>query len=209
MIEKGIVFRGEIDKFKLNGIDTKQSQSFDIPFTKTLFVEPGTKIPIDLLPAAWNFLDRWDIAVPLWRYGQTAADIGTDKDKRATQAVVRDLRVLLHSYELLFVRNNDTCKAFMEQWAQECQNGDDKRLAFLRALYIVKPRCCVLPTSWLAEVKNRETKYANRYPMPKSPNAGKPLVAVEVQPGRYVKCHKGDEEKVLAQFANMQRGRVR
>ena len=196
----GIVFRGEVNKFKLKSIKTVQSNSFDVPFDKTLFVD-GVKIPVDLLPAGWHFLNKWDIAVPLWRYGTIAADIGSDKDKRATQAVVRDLRVLLHSYELLFVRKNDTGEQFMTQWAQEIENGDDKRLAFLRALYIVKPRCCVLPTSWLAEIKERNSKYSHRFPPARSPNSGKPLVAVEVQPGRFVKCHAGDEEKVLAQFA--------
>lgn len=203
----GIVFRGEVNKFKLKNIKAIQSNSFDIPFDKTLFVD-GVKIPVDLLAAGWHFLNRWDIAVPLWKYGTTAADIGTKEDQRVTRAVVRDLRVLLHSYELLFVRKSDTGEQFMIQWEQEIKNGDDKRLAFLRALYIVKPRCCVLPTSWLAEIKERNSKYSHRFPPARSPNSAKPMVTVELSPGRFVKCHAGDEEKVLAQFA-AQGGRVR
>jgi len=36
----------------------------------------------------------------------------------------------------------------------------------------------------------------------------KPLVRVEIAPGRFVKCHAGDEEKVKEHFASLQqRGR--
>jgi hypothetical protein len=196
----GIVFRGEIQKFKLGKLKSTRSDSFEIPFDKTLFVEPDTRIPVDLLPAAWHFLERWDMAVPLWRYGKTAADVGTVEEREQTQAVIRDLRVLLHSYELLFVRKNEAGQAFMRLWEQECQNGGDKRLAFLRALYQVKPKLCVLPTSWLAEVQQRSAEFARRFPPARPIKTGKPLVTVELEPGRLVKCHAGDEEKVLAQF---------
>ena len=71
-----------------------------LAFDKTLFVD-GVGVPWDLLPAAWHFLERWDAAVPL-HYGENACDVGTPGERKRTQAVVRDLRVLLYAHELLF-----------------------------------------------------------------------------------------------------------
>lgn len=203
----GIVFRGKIEKFKLGKIKCVQSDDFTIPFDKTLFVD-NVRVPIDLLPAAWHFLDRWDMAVPLWRYGKTANDIGTTEERKVTQEIIRDLRVLLHSHELLFIRRNDIGLLFMHTWERECKRGVDKRLAFLRALYIVKPRVCVLPTSWLAEVQRRDAKDIKTMrgvtvitrQQSKHPKA---LVTVDLGNGRLVKCHQGDEEKVKAHFERM------
>lgn len=176
-----------------------------LPYGKTLFVAPGTTVPWDLLPAAWHFLERWDCAVPLWRYGVVAADVGTKAERKRTQAVVRDLRVLLHSVELLFVRDNEHGRALVEACREEMADSQESRLAFLRALYRVKPRCCVLPRSWLAEVDARSKQDA-RARLGQPPRRTGPLVAVEVSPGRWVKCHQGDEEAVLAQF-EQRRGR--
>src|SRR4030067_65535 len=124
-----------------------------LPFDKTLITSPGIRVPWDLLPVAWGLLDHWDAAVPLWRYDITAEGLGTTNERQATQAIIRDLRVLLHSYELLFVRCNEAGRALVETWVQEYAEGGEKRLALLRALYIVKPRACVLPTSWLANIR--------------------------------------------------------
>jgi hypothetical protein len=169
-----------------------------LAYDKTLFVAPGTRVPWDLLPAAWHFLERWDAAVPLWRYGVNAADVGSKEERARTAAVIRDLRVLLHSVELLFVRDNEDGRALMAAYWTERQNGTDNRLSFLRALYQVKPRLCVLPLSWLADIAHEaaSSKAVSR----RKPQIPVPLVRVEITPGRYVNCRQGDEEKVLAQF---------
>jgi hypothetical protein len=172
-----------------------------LAYEKTLFVAPGTRVPWDLLPAGWHFLERWDAAVPLWRYGVTAKDVGTKEERARTKAVVRDLRVLVHSVELLFVRANDDGRALVDAYRAECNGGGDPRLAFLRAFYQVKPRLCVLPTSWLADV-DQQSKQAGRL-VPKSTKG--PLVSVEVAPGRFVKCHPGEEDQVLRRFQAMGR----
>jgi predicted flap endonuclease-1-like 5' DNA nuclease len=167
-----------------------------LPFEKTLLVEPGTAVPWDLLPAAWHFLDRWDAAVPLWRYGVLAADVGTKAERQATEKVVGDLRVLLHAVELLFVRRNEMGQALLAAWDKEMWS-DDKRLAFLRAVCQVKPRLCVLPRSWLAELRPglERTGWTRR----RSAN-GQPLTTAEIAPGRLVKCHLGDEAAIKKQF---------
>lgn len=184
-----------------------------LPFDKTLITTPGTRVPFDLLPAAWGFLERWDAAVPLWRYDVTAATAGTAAERERTAAVIRDLRVLLHAVELLFVRRNEAGEALVGAWLESLgEAGEaDRQLAFLRAVYRVKPRLCVLPVSWLVE--SRQSRRAGTTPVHTgaAPGKGKgrPLVQVELSPGRFVKVHKGDEERARAQFERQRKGRNR
>jgi hypothetical protein len=189
---------------KASGLAVKTGRALDTPFEKTLIVQAGARVPWDLLPAAWAFLDRWDAAVPLWRYNVLAGDVGTDADRQATAAVVRDLRVPLHAVELLFVRASEAGCALVETWQDELAAGGDKRLAFLRSLYQVKPRLCVLPTTWLVDVREQERAATHRGQT--APPARR-LVTVELEPGRMVKCYAGDEERVREQFRRQQRGR--
>jgi len=208
-MKNGLLIIGKQDKAaeggaRRGGLGIEYGQAPALPFDKTLIVQSGTRVPWGLVPAAWHFLERWDAAVPLWRYGQTAADVGTPAERKQTAAVVRDLRVLLHSVELLFVRDNDDGRALVECYRRELVDSSEPRLAFLRALYQVKPRLCVLPTSWLAEVDQRSKQDA-RARVFGPPRTSGPLVSVEVAPGRYVKCAAGDEEKVVAQFAQRRR----
>lgn len=178
------------------GVSLSETIPETLPYASTLLVEAGTRVPWDLLPAAWQFLTRWDAAIPLWRYGTTAAEIGSPAERAATAAVVRDLRVLLHGVELLFARQQGAGGQLVARWRQEMDDYDDRRLAFLRAVYQIKPRLCVLPASWLARSTPRSP--ASR-PARRRHSTG-PLVMVELEPGRFVKCHAGDEARVRAQF---------
>lgn len=208
---KGIVLRGMDElitgRARQAGLSVVVSPTFELPFEKTLFVYPGTRVPWDLLPAAWHFLERWDAAVPLWRYGALAQDAGRPPERHATQAIVRDLRVMLHATQLLFVRRNEAGTALVAAWAEELARFEaaDDQLAFLRAMYRVKPRLCVLPVSWLAEVRQASEQALRR--RARSLNSGKPLVQVELEPGRTVKVHAGDEERALEHFARMKAAR--
>lgn len=189
------------------GIEVVIGDRPELLWERTLIAAPGTRIPFDLLPAAWGFLEKWDAAVPLGN--KLAADVGSEADRRATRAVIHDLRVPLHATELLFVRRNETGLALLAAWLEEMETGGpgvpgvdparDSRLAFLRAVYRVKPRLCVLPTSWLI---------AATFPPPpavaKKARPG-PLVQVELSPGRFVKVHAGDEERARAMFARQGR----
>lgn len=201
-MNRGVVIRGGSDEViksraRRAGLGVAVMDGWTLPFEQTLVVEAGTRVPWDLLPAAWHFLQRWDAAVPLWRYGVLAADVGTAEEREMTRAVVHDLRVLLHSVELLFVNtlSGGGCDLYLA-WADEVQKVEsgDRRLAFLRAVYQVKPRLCVLPTTWLAEVRQwqADVTMARRQPI----QAATPMVVVEIEPGRVVKCHAGDEERV-------------
>ena len=192
----GIVVIGEGDKViqgraKAARIPLQYTDTPCIPFAKTLIVESGTKVPFAMLEPAWHFLERWDAAIPLYRYTFTADKLGTAEERKRTKAVIRDLRVLTHATQLLFVRNNDVGNMLIDTWNVECVDGADKQLAFLRALYTVKPRLCVLPTAWLNEVEYQQKQDIMQRGRPQQD--GRPLVRVEIEPGRFVKVHKGDE----------------
>jgi hypothetical protein len=166
---------------------------------RVLIAEGGTAVPWEMLSAAWQFLERWDAAAPLWRYGTLAANLGTPAEQKRTQAIVRDLRIPAYACELLFVRNSPAGQELVRVWQDECQHGD-QRLAFVRALYLVKPLFCALPRSWLADVEQRSHQDA-RTMASITRLRGPALSKVEIAPGRWVRCRPGEEERVKAQFA--------
>ena len=182
------------------------SDSWGLPYSRTLFVAPETVIPWDLVNSGMHFLERWDMAVPLWRYGVLAQNVGTTYEQERTQAVIRDLRVLLYAHELLFVRDSAAGRAFVETWRGDCAstNGDapEERLAFLRALYLVKPLFCALPRSWLADVQKR-TDQDLRAARSKARSHQQVMVRVQVGPNSFVSCPEGQEEKTRERFARM------
>ena len=181
-------------------------------FDRALIAGPAVTIPWDLVDYGLHFCERWDAAAPLWRYGVLAKDVGSDEDRKRTEAVVRDLRVPLYACELLFVQKTADGLALLNAWEEAGKQGGDQRMAFLRALYQVKPRFCALPRSWLggtgrypsAASQSRGPAATGSRPRRNSDpsrtlGAGGPatqLVRVKLGPGVYVRCHPGDEQKV-------------
>ena len=191
---------------KKAGLALAITDSWDLPYGRTLFAAPGTIIPWDLIPAGMHFLERWDVAAPLWRYGVLAKDQGTPSDQKRTEAVIRDLRVLLYAHELLFVRDSPDGRRFLETWRAECGDGNgtgsDERLAFLRALYLVKPLFCALPRSWLADLQKRAEQDA-RTARSRAMSHQQVMVRVQIGPNVFVSCPEGQEEKTKERFARM------
>jgi len=206
----GIVIRKEDavaqSKAKKLGAGVCVAQGWEIPFDCTLFIAAGTCVPWDLLPAGFGFLGKWDAAAPLWRYGASANTVGTPADQKRTQAITHDLRLLLYSHELLFVRKSEAGQSLIATWLAECQGGGDARLAFLRALYMVKPMFCALPLSWMADLAQR-ARSDEKAMLRGSKRVPEPLITVEIAPGRFVKCYKSDKDKVVERFRKMARGR--
>jgi hypothetical protein len=188
------------------GVDSQLAQDWLLPWENTLFVAPETCVPSDLLSVGFNLLDRWDVAAPLWRYGVLAKDQGTPADRKRTEAVIRDLRVLLYAHELLFVRDSPDGRRFIETWRAECGDGNgtggDERLAFLRALYQVKPLFCALPRSWLADLQKRAEQDA-RTARSRAMSHQQVMVRVQIGPNVFVSCPEGQEEKTKERFARM------
>lgn len=174
------------------------ANALPLPFAMTLIVQAGMRVPWDLLPSAWHFLERWDVAVPMYRYNVRACDIGSAEARTRTREVVGDLRALLYAHELLFLRG-EVGAAVLETWlGSQAANEEDVRLAFLRAVHLVKPRVCVLPTSWVisggvGELGRRGEKAQGR----KGERGGRgEMVLVEVGNGQFLRCKAGDEGKV-------------
>ncbi len=145
----------EIERWALGaGYILEMHQDWDLRGERTLFVAPGARMPRDLLKQGFRLLERWDVAVPLWRYGVLAKDIGTEAERERTKAIVLDLRVLLYAHEVLFVRPEGDGERFIQAWRGECVPGANERLAFLRALHAVKPLVCTLPQEWVARLED-------------------------------------------------------
>jgi len=206
-VTEGIVLRkpdktieGKAKSAKLPVIVTS-SVAGPWPVERVLITEGGTAVPWELLPAAWNFLQRWDAAAPLWRYGTLAADLGTPEERSRTEKLVRDMRIPVYACELLFVRSSPAGQELVRVWQEECQHGD-ARLAYIRALYLVKPLFCALPRSWLADVEQRSHQDA-RTMASLARLQGPALSKVEISPRRWVRCRPGEEERVKAQFERL------
>jgi hypothetical protein len=176
------------------GLAVSVTEELAISFDRTLLLGPGATVPWELLAAAWHFLERWEAAAPLWRYGVLAADVGTKVEQERTRALTFDLRLPLYASELLFLRQCDAAQALLDSWQAEQAGGAEPRLAFLRALHQTKPLFLALPRSWLKEG-------AGKPEAPRRPVGGMTkLVNVEIAPGRYVCCRPEEVEEYRQRF---------
>lgn len=193
MVLRPPLSKNDVRAGKKRHIQVIAQEGWELPAETTLFVAQGVNIPWRLLDAGFHFLERWEAAAPLWRYGKIAADLGGPKEQKRTLALVKDLRVPVYGHELLFVRDCDGGRQLLEAWRGECDGGDE-RLAFLRALCRVKPIFLALPRSWLYETGTSQRAERRRH---KSA-----LVKVEIAPGRYVRCRPGDEEMMKKRYSH-------
>jgi len=117
-----------------------------VPYAKTMIWYPQADVRLDLVSVGLRLLERWEIAVPLVSYTVLANTVGTDEDRERTEAVIRDLRVPVYDPRLVFVRKGTAGEETIMRW--QADNGN-MLLAFLRALYAVKPLVCALPQEWI------------------------------------------------------------
>ena len=94
------------------------------------------------------YLDKWDIACPLYNYDALALDEGTEEEREQTLDVIHDLRVLLYDTRLIFAKKCKQVDQLLTLWREDVNNGKNERLSFLRAIYIVKPLILALPSTW-------------------------------------------------------------
>jgi len=121
----------------------------EVPWPRTLIWDSTCLLRAELAPVGFGLLATWDAAVPLWDYEKLACDVGDEKDRAATEKVIRDLRVPLYETRQMYVRKCIVGKQLVDIWQQECMEGGDEKLAFLRALYQVKPLIRALPVTWV------------------------------------------------------------
>ena len=120
-------------------------QSNALPYPRTLIWNPALKIRHELLGVGFRLLDKWQIAAPLLSYDTLACHVADEANRERTQAVIRDLRVPVYDTRLMFVRRCAETVELIDRWLSDDR---DETMAFLRALYVVKPMICALPTTW-------------------------------------------------------------
>lgn len=129
----------------LNGFNLFEGQP-EPRYERTIIWEPEAVIKPPMFTVGLSLLDKWEIAVPLYDYKVLAASVGSEKERELTKAVIHDLRVPIYDTRLIFVKRTLDTQRLFKLWNDEA--GDDRRLAFLRVLYQVKPLILALPATW-------------------------------------------------------------
>lgn len=124
-----------------------------MPWTYTCVWDTAVPLHPELLPAGFGFLKTWQMAVPLWRRDQLACHVGSETDRQRTKDVIRDLRVMMYDTRLMFLKRCEATQDLIVAWREERESEGDWRLAFLRALYRVKPMVLALPSTWLDKTR--------------------------------------------------------
>jgi len=140
--ECGIVTQGS---FTYNDIKVVEG-GLTLPFEKTFLYNQEISFNSNLIPIGFSLLDKWEIAVPIADYDVLARDVGTEEDRAKTLEITGDLRIPVYEPGIMFVRKTQSTEKLLEVFKQE---EGHKGLAFIRALYQVKPYILALPTVWL------------------------------------------------------------
>ena len=116
----------------------------ELRFARTLIWDTAIALRPELVPVGFGLLETWQVAVPLRDYDILAANLGTAEERKRTEDVIHDLRVMAYEPGILFVQDCEEAGVLLRRWEREGR-GD---LAFLRALYQTKPMVLALPSVW-------------------------------------------------------------
>jgi len=141
----GVVLPPGVRPSGVSGLVVKHADEPCLEYARTL-IWSGVNFRGDLLAVGFMLLDTWEVAVPILSYTQLARDVGSAEDRDRTKRTARDLRVPVYDVRLLFLKRCQATRRLMDVWREE---PGDRSLAFLRALYQVKPLICALPTTWV------------------------------------------------------------
>lgn len=197
------------------------------PFDQTLYVDAETEFKRS--PSiGFDLLDRWDFVIAeaeTRSLATTFPDNRTEADQ--TAAWLGTPHILYHNSGLFFWRRSSAVARLFDLWSEEWNrySGWDEQIALLRALLRSEVMWLNVPYTWNCRsslesymVHHRfASKAARKYRgssfvfdqgirgMPMPPQ--RPLVTIELSPGRLVKCHAGDEERVIEHFERQLAGR--
>ncbi|KKM90275.1 hypothetical protein LCGC14_1240350 [marine sediment metagenome] len=105
------------------------------------------------IQSVFSWLSVWEVAAPLKSYSHLAIDEGTPEERKLTASVVGDLRQMLYDSRAIWFRaDNERAQKFLDAFDRErkrCKCEKPCELAFLRALWKVKPRMLALPTGFI------------------------------------------------------------
>lgn len=144
----GVIVKGSAGQAAamFTGLEIAEGERPELAFRLTMFWDTSVKFQPENLAAGFKMLERWEVAVPLLDYSTLARDIGTEEERARSEAVIRDLRVLVYDPRLIFLRRGEGAERLLRAWRAE---AGEPRLAFLRALYQTKPLVQALPADWI------------------------------------------------------------
>lgn len=130
-------------------LEIMYSEDVDIPFSETLIYNTKlNKLRVELLPIGFKWLKSFQVILPLLDYTTLAVHIGTNEDRKIAKEILKELRIPVYDTNLIFIRRCDETKELLSRWKAHKENITDSRLAFLCALYEVKPLHLALPNTW-------------------------------------------------------------
>ena len=190
------------------------------PFEQTLYVDADTVFKSSP-KAGFGMLELgWDLIVAETQTRSLVDTIAGPSESKWTAEWLRTEHLLYHNSGMIFWRRNERTDRAFELWGEEWlrfQNWDEQ-VALLRALLRSEAVFQTVPYTWNCRDRREAvllhhwfgTGHARtegkRQARPRAEDfAGRELVQVEVEPGRWAKCYFGDEEKVREAFKNRNR----
>jgi len=90
----------------------------------------------------------WEVAAPIYHYDKLANTVSTKEERQITADVIGELRVPFYETGMVFLKRTPSSEALIRAWRREMKSHDE-RLAFMRALYEIKPLFLSLPMEWV------------------------------------------------------------
>ena len=122
-----------------------------VPYLYT-FYYTGGKFREEMIPIAFELLRKWEMAIPIESFNILASSIGSREEKAYTLEIIGDLRIPVYDVKQVYFRKCSATFALVECWKEEMARFtdpvSDKRMAFLRALYLNPLLILALPPSW-------------------------------------------------------------
>ena len=120
----------------------------ELLFSETLIYHPSAQIRPELLHVGFKWLEKFQVIVPLWDYEQLACHIGRESDKGNLKEIIKELRVPVYDTRMIWIRRCDETKDLIDSWQKHKLTIEDDKLAFLAAVYEIKPVLLALPITW-------------------------------------------------------------
>jgi hypothetical protein len=188
-------------------------------FERTLYVDADTLFKRSP-KIGFELLDRWDVALAETQTRSLVEGIAGIKECRATSDWVGSKHILYHNSGMIFWKKNERTSQLFDLWNEEWNRfkGWDEQVALLRALIRSDCMFLTLPHTWNCYHDRDshllhhwfgggqariEKKGKYRVVPAERPKDARKLVKVEIAPGRFAKCHEGDEEKVMEHYRKL------
>lgn len=123
----------------------------DDPFARDIVLlwSPRANIHLPAWEPVLKWMDQWEVAVPFRPYITQASLVGSEEERAATAKKIFDMRQPVYDSRVVVIRTCPSTRKLLRAWTQEMQDDGDDDLAFLRAVWQVKPLLLAMPTGWV------------------------------------------------------------